>query len=182
MTTFVLKCLNPLKQVQTSNLRTLSIWARSNKAKKEEFLRTRELCDPSLSVHTLFFSNGHPVGFLRARRRQLVSDLCTLHNHVREKRLEAALALLKDGADVNARHPGTGDTPLHVAVENADPAMVEMLFGFDIDPRVENDKGLTAFRLAEAKQAEQERNGIDDRETDVYRVFWILFSSNKINF
>ena len=183
MATFVFKCLNPLKEVRTSNLCALSIWARSNKAKsdkREKLLKTRELPE-SLNIKTLFLANGHPVGFLRARRQQLVSDLGVLHAHVREGRVEAALGLLEEGADGNAIHSGTGDTPMHIAVENSDVAMVHMLLEFDLDLTIENDKGLTAFRIAEVKWGEAEENGCDE-DCDVYRVFWALFSSYKINF
>jgi Ankyrin repeats (many copies) len=60
---------------------------------------------------------------------------------------DAILYLIEAGADPNAAAAG-GVTPLHRAVRNRCSAAVEALLLAGADPRLQNDRGSTAFDLA----------------------------------
>jgi Ankyrin repeats (many copies) len=60
---------------------------------------------------------------------------------------DVILYLIQEGADPNAA-AGGGVTPLHRAVRNRCSAAVEALLRAGADPRLQNDRGSTAYDLA----------------------------------
>jgi ankyrin repeat protein len=70
-----------------------------------------------------------------------------LAGRIQNRDREAALALIEDGADVNAAQPD-GTTPLHWAVYNVDVPLVEALLAHGADASAMNDYGSSP--LAEA--------------------------------
>ena len=63
---------------------------------------------------------------------------------------EIIAALLEAGADLNAREPARGRTPLHLAADsNFDPAIVSFLLEAGADPTVQDNEGKTPVDLAE---------------------------------
>ena len=61
----------------------------------------------------------------------------------------SAIALIKDGADLNARY-GPGNTALHYASEKGHAEIVKELLASGADPRCPNDEGKTPVDFAQA--------------------------------
>jgi len=72
--------------------------------------------------------------------------LMPLHSAASARNAKAALALLKHGADANAKQE-KGWAPLHAAAQNADQAMVDILLKHGADPHLANEDGVTAVEL-----------------------------------
>ena len=62
-----------------------------------------------------------------------------------------AQALLEYGAEVDARDPMDGNTPLHIAVKYKNPEVARLLLEHGADPYARNMAGLTAFDLASGR-------------------------------
>lgn len=74
-----------------------------------------------------------------------------LHSAVLHKNSSLVKLLLSNGADVNERDEVDGSTPLHVAVNRnfvSGARMILQAKGFDLDLRVKDYSGRTAFRVA----------------------------------
>jgi len=63
-------------------------------------------------------------------------------------------SLLSTGAAVNARSPRSGDTALIVATRRGNLAAVKLLLSKNADRHLKNNKGETAFDLAQKKRSE----------------------------
>jgi ankyrin repeat protein len=55
--------------------------------------------------------------------------------------------LLREGADPNFKLPGTGDTPLHLAVRRQDPVVAAMLLYKGADVNAKNNSGSTPLQI-----------------------------------
>ncbi len=88
-------------------------------------------------------ANGAPVDTVAANPT-LVTPL---HSAASARNLEAARALLNQGASVNARQQA-GWTPIHSAAQNGDRAMLELLLQHGADPIATNDQGKTPAAVA----------------------------------
>ena len=75
------------------------------------------------------------------------TSVMALHSAASARNLEAARALLENGAPVNARQQA-GWAPIHSAAQNGDRAMVELLLQHGGDPTAANDQGKTPAAVA----------------------------------
>ena len=75
------------------------------------------------------------------------TSVMPLHSAAAARNLEAARALLENGAPVNARQQA-GWAPIHSAAQNGDRAMAELLLQHGADPTAANDQGKTPAAVA----------------------------------
>lgn len=64
---------------------------------------------------------------------------------VKKQSVDAALALLLDGANPDTANPTSLDTPLHIAAQLANITLVRLLLVFKANPTLKNTKGRNAF-------------------------------------
>jgi ankyrin repeat protein len=86
-----------------------------------------------------------------SRNRQSVTPL---HSAASSDNVEIASALIKKGADVNAKQQG-GYTPLHSAVQNGSSEMVELLIRNGADCSSRSDAGQTPNEVPNRKSSEK---------------------------
>lgn len=107
-----------------------------------------------------FFGHVELLGQLLARGADF--DI-TAHNDMRVRPLHGAVAhfdpkraitlariLLDAGADPNVQQEG-GMSPLHEAVYNANPELVDLLIDFGANPHLSNDEGDSPLQVAQSK-------------------------------
>lgn len=70
--------------------------------------------------------------------------------------------LIEEPLLITAPHPSTGDTPLHVAAQTGNIAIIKILLENGADPYTQNDEGETTFEIVE-------RMGWGDEVKDLFQ-------------
>jgi hypothetical protein len=87
--------------------------------------------------------------------------MAKIHEEVEYGLVEDVEDLLRRGKNVNSKKLLTGNTPLHIAVENSDENMVKLLIEYDADIEALNNKGqLPLHLLMEGLPDEEESKAI----------------------
>src|ERR1700682_4087892 len=105
----------------------------------------------------LLIEGGAAVDAVAANPMQVMP----LHSAASARNLEAARLLLEPGAPVNARQQA-GWVPIHVAAQNGDRPMVELLLKHRADPKLANDQGKTSAMVAREKGHEETAALLDE--------------------
>ena len=98
---------------------------------------------------------------------------------VEHQRLDCIIALVTMGdANINTKNKD-GNTSLHLAVEVASTAIVKALLALEADTTLVNDKGETAWALAQKKCDEKSMMDFLDREGVLYALYAVGASGSS---
>lgn len=109
------------------------------------------------------FDRREAVGLILDADPGIIQSTRSLFEAAKTGRLEIVRLLLIAGMDPNARHPETGDTPLHEAARFFRKDVAVLLLQYGADPECANKSGETPFGIVTANNAV--------KKTDLYPIF-----------